>query len=67
MVSLSSLSQHVKHFPNEAGIHGCCIGPGGVNILMGSRNESLEALACRYIKPENDLLWTALYQGSAPK
>ena len=42
------------YFPNAAGIHGLCLGPGGVIPLMGSRNETLKAAAIsRHLKPEN--------------
>ena len=71
IVSLSSLSQHVTHFPNTAGIHGVlgfCIEPGGVNSLMGSRNEILKAPAIsRYLKPESGRLLDCSIPGECLK
>ena len=41
-------------FPSAAGIHGALYGgPGGVNPLMGSRNETLKAPPISsYLQPE---------------
>ena len=40
-------------FPMQLGSMGLCMGPGGVNPLMWSRNEILKAPAVRYLESEH--------------